>query len=281
MQNPFPEQSGSDSLEYAASQQCKWDSATRWEALNWAEQSSGDELGDTRLQHQLVQQRNEGPQPQRAGDELANAHHAERSGSSFGNGLSHAKSCSSCDALANIGGKRRQQIAASSLSNEESDERRASLHDNQPECADATVDDPKRAERRPEYLRSASAEQRHNAGGCETHDRPRLTNEVLEYAELPGLFAPGPRDPIWNDIINASRIGNWSRDVADDPAASCPWAPSIEPGVRVLADGLALVVDESRNQQLRQVGNGVVPLQASVALVTLVKRAFSVENNTT
>jgi DNA (cytosine-5)-methyltransferase 1 len=41
----------------------------------------------------------------------------------------------------------------------------------------------------------------------------------------------------------------------------------------MLADGMAYLVDESRAHQLRQVGNGVVPLQAAVALVVLVRRA--------
>ena len=71
------------------------------------------------------------------------------------------------------------------------------------------------------------------------------------------LFAPGPADPRWPGIL-----------------AERPWlAPATEPGVRLLVDGVALLVDESRNHQLRQVGNGVVPLQAAVAVVVLARRA--------
>ena len=71
------------------------------------------------------------------------------------------------------------------------------------------------------------------------------------------LFAPGPLDYRWPGIV------------ADRPDL----APATEPGVRMLADGLAYLVDESRNHQLRQAGNGVVALQAAVAIVVLGRRA--------
>jgi hypothetical protein len=87
------------------------------------------------------------------------------------------------------------------------------------------------------------------------------------------LFAPGPTDPLWRDILAGRVGGGWLATVADDEAGACPWAPATQPGVRMLVDGLALVVDESRNHQLRQVGNGVVPLQAAVAFVVLARRA--------
>ncbi|WP_284393573.1 DNA cytosine methyltransferase [Acidovorax sp. SUPP2825] len=78
-------------------------------------------------------------------------------------------------------------------------------------------------------------------------------------SELRGtpLFAPGPIDP------------RWAGFVAHRPDL----APAVEPGVRMLVDGMAYLVDESRAHQLRQVGNGVVPLQAAAALVELVRRA--------
>ncbi len=78
-------------------------------------------------------------------------------------------------------------------------------------------------------------------------------------AELRGtpLFAPGPLDPRWPGVI----------------AHRPDLAPAVEPGVRMLADGMAYLVDESRAHQLRQVGNGVVSLQAAVALIELVRRA--------
>lgn len=66
------------------------------------------------------------------------------------------------------------------------------------------------------------------------------------------FFAPGPHGwgPLWDTHL----------------------APAIESGVCVLADGLALVVDASRVDQLRLSGNGVVALQAAVAAIVLGRR---------
>jgi len=50
------------------------------------------------------------------------------------------------------------------------------------------------------------------------------------------------------------------------------FAPAIESGLRVLVDELAMVVDESRADQLRCAGNGVVPLCAAVAFTELMRR---------
>jgi DNA (cytosine-5)-methyltransferase 1 len=49
-------------------------------------------------------------------------------------------------------------------------------------------------------------------------------------------------------------------------------SPAIEPGFRLLVDGLALVVDQSRADQLRCAGNGVVATQAATAFVVLARR---------
>ena len=70
------------------------------------------------------------------------------------------------------------------------------------------------------------------------------------------FFAPGPSDKRWPDIL------------AERPYL----APATQPGIRGLVDGHTLVVDESRRDQLRCLGNGVVPLQAAVAVVELVRR---------
>ncbi|MBF3745753.1 DNA cytosine methyltransferase [Burkholderia pseudomallei] len=103
----------------------------------------------------------------------------------------------------------------------------------------------KQREQQPDYEVGAESRERSRNGAC------RAGGGLLD------LFAPGPIDDRWPGIIaNRSDL-----------------APAIEPGVRVLVDGLAYVMDESRNHQLRQVGNGVVPLQAAVAIVTLARRA--------
>lgn len=81
------------------------------------------------------------------------------------------------------------------------------------------------------------------------------------------VFAPGPGD-----------FDGWNRTVEDGSFDFK--APAIEPGVRVLANGLALLVDASRADQLRCAGNGVVVLQAAVALVELLQRANLINANT-
>jgi hypothetical protein len=71
------------------------------------------------------------------------------------------------------------------------------------------------------------------------------------------VFAPGPGDAVeWQRILSRK-----------------PWlAPAVEPGVCVHVDGVALVVDAGRADQLRCGGNGVVALQAAVALTELLRR---------
>lgn len=111
-------------------------------------------------------------------------------------------------------------------------------------------------------------------GGGECH-RESGWEEPHGHAGLArgGLFAPGPTDPVWQQLLSAGRVGAWQRVVTDDQAGTCPWAPAAQPGVRMLADGMAIVVDESRSHQLRQIGNGVVPLQAAAAVVELLRRS--------
>lgn len=90
-------------------------------------------------------------------------------------------------------------------------------------------------------------------GRTDEHESCRPASE-LRHAEL---FAPGPSDPRWGEII-AERPG---------------LAPATQPGVRMLADGDSPAVDESRRHQLRAVGNGAVPLAAALALVVLAREA--------
>jgi len=67
------------------------------------------------------------------------------------------------------------------------------------------------------------------------------------------LFAPGPED-----------FELWARVLAE--------TPSLEPSVCRMADGVADRL-EYRADRLRLLGNGVVPLQAAVALRVLADRA--------
>ena len=75
-----------------------------------------------------------------------------------------------------------------------------------------------------------------------------------------GLFAPGPSD-----------FDAWAAALRLDPAL----APATQPEVRGVADGLAQGLDlprTTRPDELRLVGNGVVPLAAAIAVVQLLSR---------
>lgn len=90
-------------------------------------------------------------------------------------------------------------------------------------------------------------------------ERGGAHHEALQQASgsdalgLHRAFAPCPTDADWRDI-------------------EAHLYPAIEPGLRVLANGLALVVDAARADQLRAIGNGVVPLQAATAFTVLNRR---------
>lgn len=96
--------------------------------------------------------------------------------------------------------------------------------------------------------------------GANSEEHATLTGGAQAYGSVSqfcGIFAPGPGDPRWAGII------------ADEP-----WrAPATQPGVRMLVDGVACVVDESRNDQLRAIGNGVVATAAAAAFTVLARRA--------
>ena len=75
--------------------------------------------------------------------------------------------------------------------------------------------------------------------------------------ELCSLFAPGPSDPRWPDIIR------------EHPER----APALVTDFRQLVNGLAFAMDDCRAARLKCAGNGVVALQAGCAAAVLVKRS--------
>jgi len=77
-----------------------------------------------------------------------------------------------------------------------------------------------------------------------------------DWAEVPP-FPPGPGER-----------DRWEALLSHSPQL----APAIKPRLRVVLDGLAMVVDKGRTDQLRCAGNGVVPLQAAVAFAILAGR---------
>jgi DNA (cytosine-5)-methyltransferase 1 len=76
-----------------------------------------------------------------------------------------------------------------------------------------------------------------------------------------GIWPPGPDD-----------LDAWTRVLAE--------MPQVEPAVCNVAPRLADGVDLSRTQQLRIIGNGVVPLQAAVAFRILADRASAPRSRT-
>lgn len=92
------------------------------------------------------------------------------------------------------------------------------------------------------------------------------------------LFAPGPADERWGGIIAerpylAPAILAGSVRVWWDDATGFVVEAAAESGFHGMVDGLAVVVDESRRDQLRATGNGVVPLQAALAFAVLAREA--------
>ena len=113
----------------------------------------------------------------------------------------------------------------------------------------AVADASRPRQQRPELGTARSG----NRGGQEAHG-------PTEQLRRP-LFAPGPADAAWPDIL-----------------ARWPWlAPAIdktaESVLHGMADGLASGMDfRNRAARLKCCGNGVVPLQAAAAAVVLVRR---------
>lgn len=80
-------------------------------------------------------------------------------------------------------------------------------------------------------------------------------------SEDPGLFAPGPSDARWPDLLVRYP---WLRPAIAQAEA--------ESAFRDLADGMAALVDGDRTSALRALGNGCVALQAAVAFKLLARR---------
>lgn len=90
--------------------------------------------------------------------------------------------------------------------------------------------------------------------------------------------------------IEASADANWSSLFPPGPGDLSGWAsvlasaPELEPAVRVVADELVrgihgTLLDRTRVDQLRLLGNGVVPLQAAYAIRVLTSRLASRGSN--
>ena len=92
-------------------------------------------------------------------------------------------------------------------------------------------------------------------------------------SELCGLFAPGPSDARWGDIIAGEPWRSPALSESEQRAAGKRYAQA-QPVLRGTPDGLAPRLDfDHRAARLKCVGNGVVPLCAALATVVLARRA--------
>jgi len=181
---------------------------------------------------------------------VADAARHERNGFEDGPSWSGRRVCEAGDELADaqrVSGERQGEsgVMARAGSNAESEaherERRGIAADS---CRSAMADARSPRQQGRELGTALHADR----GGQEAHGSA---------SELRGLFAPGPADSRWADIL----------------AAHPYLAPALESAFRSVVDGVAFDMGDSRSARLRCVGNGVVPLQAAAAVVVLARRA--------
>jgi DNA (cytosine-5)-methyltransferase 1 len=150
--------------------------------------------------------------------------------------------------------------------------------DNEPECTDSTLGNARSS--RADQSRGSIQRQPEQQSGRTIESGRRHT--AVADAERPRPQGNGPGIALGRDIA-LSRDPD-GRVFAPGPSADWQaipehlW-PAIEPGFRLLADGLAVVLDESRADQLRCGGNGVVAVQAAVAFIELAKRSQILKGN--
>lgn len=84
----------------------------------------------------------------------------------------------------------------------------------------------------------------------------------------------GERPPAERDSLPLFPPGPADADAWKNTIARWPWlAPATQPGVHGAVDGVAVVVDASRTDSLRAIGNGVVAVQGAAAFIELSRRA--------
>lgn len=198
-----------------------------------------------------------------SGREQGRSDVAERGGAVGDSGLQHCQLQQRKDGpeyqgtgaeLANTCRARRQQIAGSLSPNareQAEPQGRSSGNDQQPTGEGSDMADTSQPRREGREQPGTHVADGRTDGRTDSPYRP-----ASELRDVP-LFAPGPNDERWPAIIE-----------------QYPYlAPATEPGLCFMADGLAVVVGESRPDQLRAIGNGVVPLQAALSFVVLARRA--------
>jgi DNA (cytosine-5)-methyltransferase 1 len=214
---------------------------------------TGQPMGDTGLQHEQSRQRFYGAKHPSASDALGDPHQQRAHGSGS---LGQQAGCGECTHdgcfMANserVCGKRRGDTGdmarqGGSAESQARERQRSRFAADGGECAMADPGSP----------RQQGCEQHgtlhDHRGGAEAH------GSTAEFCD-DELFAPGPTDPRWSAII----------------AAHPHLAPALEPAFRVVVNGLAFDMDDSRAARLKCVGNGVVAAQAGCAVVILFRRS--------
>jgi DNA (cytosine-5)-methyltransferase 1 len=105
---------------------------------------------------------------------------------------------------------------------------------------------------------SAGQQGGERSGFHETGGGQEAAGSASELHSLLEVFPPAP-----------DRFSEWAAVLKLHPHL----APAVESGFRCVADGIPVVVDGDRADQIGALGNAVVPLQAAVALALLLERA--------
>lgn len=239
----------------------------RWFAFAWR-------VGHAGLQHQHVQQRADGSEHQGAGQPLDNSTGPRCDGTrQRPKADSEGRECLLGSGRSNMGHTERTRRPQTWRGHDEHAGREP-----EPGCG-SVADTPEhgRNKGRPEPGGEQGRPDAAECGGAMAHpSSPRLPQRIsggglrdgsLEPDARPDLelhgrplFAPGPADPRWPAIL-----GRWPGLA---PAIEAP-----QSRIRGVADGLAGGAHDCRTQRLRCIGNGVVPLQASIGFVQLLRRA--------
>lgn len=188
------------------------------------------------------------PHPERRGPAMADDQSERRGARGAESSLHGGRPAASKSGgpVADTHGQRRQQERGSPSGDEGPNAGRCPSHHHEPECAGEAVADAECTGRFPAALGGIHCEQ----------ESLGARNEHPAGFRSP-LFAPGPDD-----------FEAWAHALRNAPHL----APALEPGVCVLADGMAFPLDASRPDQLRCAGNGVVALQAAAAFAHLFRR---------
>ena len=103
----------------------------------------------------------------------------------------------------------------------------------------------------------AARDYRSETGGGSDDETLRSSSGAEFACDGAALFPPGPADAEgWRAVL-----------------AERPWlAPATEPGVCGIADGVPVVVDASRTDSLRALGNAVLGIQGAAAFIELARR---------